>query len=313
MTPNIRLVLVGILLTLFGAEYSLMVLTHFDVDIIGLLKIVAIAMVPLSAGLYYVFVRSDERVSAMLFGLAFLLVFAPLCTIINYFAVSIAGRRIDDFLAHVDQSMGIDWPSLMLFTLTHPVIAKILGVAYTFSAFQLAIPLIVLGLNGDPKDISRLCIAATLCALATIAFWTVLPSFGAYAVYDLASIGRRAHSAIDTTYPQYLKSLLAHGTGHAVPNNAGGLVGFPSFHTEELVLAVWYIRKQRFFFWPVLIFSVIALASVPVQGGHHVVDVFGGVLFAAVGIMVARRLVDWLTNLNRVQLPTLANAGLDTD
>jgi hypothetical protein len=313
VTPNIRLVLVGILLTLFSVEYTLLVVAHFDVDLIALLKILVVAMIPLSAGLYYVFVRSDERVSAMLFGLAFLLVFAPLCTILNYFAVSIAGHRIDDFLAHVDQSIGIDWPSLMIFALIHPVIVKMLGMAYTISAFQLAIPLIVLGLDGDPKDISRLCIAATLCALATIAFWTVLPSFGAYTVYDLALIGHKAHSAIDTTYPQYLSRILVHGTGHVIPTNAGGLVGFPSFHTEEMVLAIWYIRKQRVFFWPVLIFSVIALASVPVQGGHHVVDVFGGVVFAGVGIMVARRLVDWLTNLNRAQLPMLANAAIDAE
>ena len=92
MTPSVRFILAGILLALVGTECACLAAFHFDMDLTAVLKVLAVAVPPLAAGLYYLFVRSDARVSAMLFGLAFLLVFGPLCTILNYFAVSVAGH-----------------------------------------------------------------------------------------------------------------------------------------------------------------------------------------------------------------------------
>ena len=77
------------------------------------------------------------------------------------------------------------------------------------------------------------------------------------------------------------------------------------------MLAIWYMRKQRIFFVPFLMFSIVALAAVPVEGGHHVVDIFGGAAFAGVGIIAARRLVDWLTNLDQVRRLMLAEPAID--
>ena len=301
MTPSIRLFLLGVLLTLAGVEGVWLLVAHFEVDFIALRNVLVFALIPFSAGLFYTFVRFDQRVSAMLFGIAFLSVFGPLCTILTYFAVSIAGHRIDDFLAHIDQNMGVDWPSLVQFVCYHPMLINMLAVAYSASAFQVAIAIALLGLNGDLKDISRLCVATVLCALATIAFWTLLPSFGAYTVYDLASVAHKTHVIIDTRYPKLLGSVLAHGPGRVDPTNTRGLVGFPSFHAQEIVLAVWFLRKQPIFFVPILIFGIVALASVPIEGGHHVIDVVGGFGFAAVGILGAYRLVDRLTAFDRAQ------------
>lgn len=297
MTPLVRITLTAIVLGLIGIEYAWSEIDHFDIDIQPLGAVFVFAAIPLAVGIFYAVKRPDRRLSAAMFALAFLLILAPLCTILNYFAVSVAGNSIDDLLARADRAIGIDWPSLVLAIAHHPVLMKALSFAYSVSAFQIAIPIILLGFDGDPLDISRLCIATAICALLTIAFWTIFPSFGAYTVYNLRSVTQFTHIVLDDSYPKFLLNTLAHGPGHINPANAKGLVGFPSFHTEEIVLAAWYLRKRLLYFVPALLFGALALLSVPIQGGHHVVDLAGGILFAAGGIALANTIINWLTAL----------------
>jgi hypothetical protein len=294
VTPSVRILLAAILLVLVAVECAWATVSHFDVDVHTMLRIAAFDLIPLTVGLFYVFLRPDPRMSTVMFALAFLLLFAPLGTILNYFAVSIAGHPIDAFLAQIDRAMGVNWLALMLAIAHHPAAITILSLAYSMSALQIAIPIALIGFNGDLKDISRLCVATAICALSSIAFWTALPSFGAYTVYDLTFVAEHAPVSVDTLYPKFLLGILAHGPGHIDPANARGLIGFPSFHTEEIVLAIWYLRKQVIYFLPMLVFTVLALASVPISGGHHIVDVIGGFLFAAGGIALAGAIVGWL-------------------
>lgn len=306
MTSSVRILLATILLVLVIVECAWAKASHFDVEVYAMLRIAAFDLIPLTVGLFYVFLRPDLRMSTVMFAVAFLLLFAPLGTILNYFAVSVAGHPIDALLARLDRALGVNWLALMLAVAHHPAAITILSLAYSISALQIAIPIALIGFNGDLKDISRLCIATAICALSSIAFWTAFPSFGAYTVYDLTFVAQHAPVSVDTLYPKFLLGILAHGPGHIDPANARGLIGFPSFHTEEIVLAIWYLRKQAIYFLPMLAFSILALASVPFSGGHHIVDVFGGILFAAGGIALAGAVVSRLEVLEGRWQPVAA-------
>jgi hypothetical protein len=65
-------------------------------------------------------------------------------------------------------------------------------------------------------------------------------------------------------------------------------------------LALWYVRKQGAPFIVLLFFSTIAFVSVPIQGGHHVVDVLGGTAFAAAGIAITSRVQAWIETMPRL-------------
>jgi hypothetical protein len=294
MTNQVKAILAGILASLGIAIMLWQSIAHFDVDLRALGNIVAHALIPILVGMFYHFVRPDQRMSAMMFGIAFLMLLAPLCTILNYFAVTIAGASIDKYLMEADRMLGVSWPSLVISAGRHPQLLTAMSQAYVVSAFAVAIPLVLNGYNGDPKDISKQCFAVAIGAISTVIFWTVLPSFGAYTVYDLADLSRRAHVSIDTTYPNFLRQILSAGPGHINPADAHGLIGFPSFHTEELLIAVWYSRKRLIFFLPILAFSLLALISIPISGGHHIVDLLGGFAFAAIAIAAAAKLTDRL-------------------
>src|SRR5438874_1601457 len=170
MTRRVRFLLAGILLALFCAGYSWGAAGHFDIDYGKLRYIALFALIPLSVGTLYTFWRRDERMASVMFSIAFLLLLAPLCTLLNYLAISIAGPRIDNALASYDRALGIHWPDLIMSLAGHPTLVAILGVSYKISAFQIAVGVALLGFKSDSRDIAGVCIATTICALVTIAF-----------------------------------------------------------------------------------------------------------------------------------------------
>jgi hypothetical protein len=309
MTPAVRLLLAGILTTLFVVDYAVHLMAKIDIDIAAILNIALHALLPLSVGLFYILRRHDERMAAVMFSIAFLLLFAPLCTVLNYLAIPIAGHRIDNLLTSLDRWVGISYPALIVFVSNHPVALKLLNLTYAISVFQVAIAIVLLGWNGASSDLSRLCIAVVLCAFSSIGFWTMYPSFGAYTVYDMVEISHRAHVTVDNAYPAFLNSIFIHTPMHIDVLNARGLIGFPSFHTQEIILAIWYLRKDRIAFIPMSIFSAIALAAVPVAGGHHVMDVIGGIVFAIAGIAAAGHIVSWLGRFDERVSPLSTNVS----
>ena len=64
------------------------------------------------------------------------------------------------------------------------------------------------------------------------------------------------------------------------PANVKGLIGFPSFHAVLAVLPLWSVRRLRAVRLPLALFNLLMLAATPIQGGHHLVDVLGGIAVA---------------------------------
>lgn len=292
MGLGVRIFLTGTLLALFTGEFAWSRTAHIPINPFPIVVTIGLAVIPSLGAAFYTYVRYDERIAAVLFALAFLIVFAPACTLINFLALSVVGAPIDHLLLRADLAIGFDWRAMFYAVVANPTLLGVLDVAYRISAFQIIIPVVLIGFGGDPKDVSRLCVAVVISALATIAFWTWHPSVGPPAIYDITAMARSVGATIDTEHTKFLHDVLLGGMPKIDPMSAKGLVGFPSYHTQEILLALWYMRKQMAFFVPLAAFSIIALASVPLQGAHHLSDMFGGVVFAAAAIALAGRLTE---------------------
>ncbi len=181
--------------------------------------------------------------------------------------------------------MGFDWPAMMSWIAARPALNMILWLVYVLSTFQILIVCVSLGLAGASAAIERLCLATVISTGLTIGFWAAFPSFGAIAVY-----GAPEHIKLimDNAYTRGLLDLLAQGPGAVPCITTRGAVGFPSYHAVESVLACWYLREARWAFVAFLLFNVVAFISMPVQGGHHLVDLFGGIAVAAISIAAVR-------------------------
>jgi hypothetical protein len=287
---NRILILIAAPLVLTDAAWAM--LGHFDIDVSGYLALLTLSAALSTLGYFYSRMRPDPNLAAMLFGASFLCTFSAGADFLNYLLLTVAGYPIDDTLAHIDRAMGFDWPHLIAWAAAHPLSNSALHTIYETSLPQIAVLIVCLGLFRQPERIYGFCIALAIGAALAIGFWALFPSFGAFAVYHLPEqIALKVNAALDGHYAHQLTELLAHGPGRIGPREVKGLIGFPSFHTVMALLTIWYARKLPVLRWAALALNLLVIASTPIHGGHHLVDLIGGAATACVAIWFAARIL----------------------
>lgn len=284
-------ILLGILLLLLAADAAFFSAGHFLLDWWAYAKFAVISLAMACGGAVYSTIRKDERISAMLFGTAFLIAFSNMSSVLNYFLLPIAGARIDETLAHLDRAIGVDWPAMISWAASHRTANVILYFAYGCVLPQIALLVVLLGWNRRVAKIYSFCFAVVFATIVAMSFWAIFPSFGAIAIYHLdPSLVARTPLALNPAYAHELLQLLANGPGYISPAELKGLIGFPSFHAVLALLVTWYARDIKYVRWPIAALNLLVLISTPIQGGHHVVDVLAGFGVAALAIFAAENL-----------------------
>jgi hypothetical protein len=280
---------------------------HFDVDAKNYL-LLFFMMLPLIAGAwFYEHVRHDPPLSAMLGGAGFLLVFSASCSLLSYLLSTIAGSRIDTQLAAIDQAIGFHWPQVMIFAASHKLITALLGFAYLSVIPQTAAMLLILGGLRRTADIYGLCLAIALGGLIAVSVWAIHPSFGAFSVFNLPHwAARNLGIALDGDYGRNLVLLLKNGPGRISPSELRGIVGFPSYHTVQALVLIWYARHVPYVRWFSLALNIVVLIGTPIHGGHHLIDLGGGAVVAVVAVALA----DWI--VRHAAVPARAPAAIET-
>jgi len=284
-------IMIGIVAGVTAIDCLWAALRHFDIDGAAYARLAALSLLLWLASIFYDRVRRAPSIAAMFFGTAFLIAFSASFSVLNYFLLTVAHARIDAQLAGIDRAIGVNWPAMVMAMAPHPVINGILRVCYESVLPQVALLLICLGWRGQTKALHEFCVALAVGAALTIAFWTLFPSFGAFSVYELPrSISAHLSLSLDQHYAHDLVQLLVNGPGRISPRDVKGLIGFPSFHAAMAVLVVWYGRTVPYARWPLVVWNVLVLLATPIQGGHHVVDVLGGLAVVAISIALTARL-----------------------
>lgn len=243
-----------------------------------------------AGGVFYRRFRPEPSLAQMMLGSAFLCAFSAAAAMLNYLLLAVAGPRIDAALAGWDRALGFSWPAVMALAAAHPGASTILFLAYSTMLPQLALLVIALARRPEGERALRFCLAIALGALICIAVWTLRPSFGALSVYALdPALVRRLNPVLDPAYGRELSALLANGPGYISPTAMKGLIGFPSYHAVLALIVsrfAWDLRGLR---WPVLALNLLVLISVPVEGGHHLVDLLAAFPVAWAAIAMASR------------------------
>ena len=294
MARHLPRILLLIVVAVIGIDGLWLRIGHFDVDIWAYLTVAGVSMGLALVGLFYEYIRKDPRLSGMLLGTSFLIAFSAAFAVLNYFLLTVAGTRIDKTLAVVDRAMGVDWPAMMAFAAGHPFFNFVLLFVYRSVMPQIALLMMCLGWRARGDEIASFCLALAVGATLTVAIWTLFPSFGAFSVYDLPpNVENRLTLALDSHYAHALVALLTDGPGRITPNELKGLIGFPSFHIVLAILVTWYARSWKIICLPLTVINLVVFVATPIQGGHHVIDVVGGIAVAALSIAF----VAWLGGL----------------
>ena len=243
--------------------------------------------------------RPEPRLAAMLFGTGFLISFSAAASVLNAMLLVVAGPRTDGVLAEADRALGFDWPNMMRALAGHQTLLWVLQFAYGALLPEIALTVIALGTLGRISSVYRFVLAVAIGALICIFIWTLFPAFGAMSVYHLdPATAASLHVPVDGAYGQALVKMLHEGPGFIAPDDAKGLIGFPSYHAVLALLLIWYLRDVPWLRWPALLFNGIVVLATPIEGGHHWVDVFAGVPVTILAVFGARQIFDFTLELD---------------
>jgi membrane-associated phospholipid phosphatase len=198
---------------------------------------------------------------------------------VSYLAAT-AGAHVpllDTTLSWLDATLfGFDWNAADRWVADRPAIEGVLLAAYHTMFFQ-ALALLVLGSLLRPCERNAELIWLALVSLTiTMAVFAFTPALG--------MAGRIGNGHID------LLEEIRSGN-FTIPSNKRmeGIVNFPSFHTTLAVLYPYVAgRLHKRLLLVFLPLNTTMILSIPVIGGHYLVDLFGGTAVAFVSIVTVR-------------------------
>ncbi|WP_414450035.1 phosphatase PAP2 family protein [Burkholderia sp. 22PA0099] len=211
---------------------------------------------------------------------------AAFCTatsILSSLSVAIAAPLIDDQLAWIDQAGGYDWLACYQWVQGHPFLLLVLHLAYISGLAQMIVVPVALGITGHKieliKHIARLMLAILTC-IAIAAFFPAASAFLHFHVTDPETL-----NTVSTFLP------LREGTLRVIDLSISqGLVSMPSLHATFAILFAYALRQAALFSNVGTALNVLMLASTPTQGGHYLSDVIGGILLAALVIVLVEKM-----------------------
>jgi hypothetical protein len=237
--------------------------------------------------------RPDEVLSRAVLVTAQVALFAVGMEILNYLSFAWKRPLIDGWLVSLDRAIGFDWMAMVAWLQDHPAIGQLLHVAYGISLPQVPAILLLLAITGRTARLDRFTLSFMIGATLTVGFWIAFRSFGAY--HYFFALGEAVPpTGLGVNIP-YAAHMSAWHAGNFVPLRLAdmqGLIAFPSFHTVLAVISMLALLEFRFLGFLGVIINVLVILSVPAQGGHHLVDVFAGILVAAVAWYLAGRIVE---------------------
>jgi hypothetical protein len=288
MVANFQRILFTIAASLIVVDLAWGLYGHFQVDVLAYARLGLLSLGMAAGGVYYQKRRAEPALAALMFGTGFLCAFSAAASVLNYFLLTVAGRRIDDILVAADQALGFDWYATMVAMSHHVMLNEIFFRVYNLVLPQIALVMIGLAWSGHIEKIYRYCLALAVGALVAITIWALIPSLGAKSLYTLPpDVAARLTLSITTDYGKELVALLHQGPGYITPSDVRGLIAFPSYHGVLALLVTFYAWPVRWLRWPVLLTNAVVLISTPIQGGHHLVDVLAAFPVAALSIFIA--------------------------
>lgn len=231
------------------------------------------------------------HVASMLVVIGLFPIFASVLSVATMLAFPLQRPLIDDLLFSIDAALGYHWDAAVILLAEYPRFSALLGKIYLSSFPQLLILAIYLGLTRRAVQMHHLLLTGMIAAIMTLAFWLIWPSFGPSAYLSLAPEVLEATGLVVT--PQY-GAVLMHFAEVGVPKIEShlvlGSVAFPSYHIVMALMVVWFARGTVLF-WPALAVNLLMIPATLTHGGHHLIDLPGGLLGFALATVLAGRLL----------------------
>ncbi len=251
---------------------------------------VGVSFLLLGVAVYYHYMRDEPKIAKACKATLHLVLYTMVGSIFNHLLVLLGRPTIDGQLAAWDRAFGFYWPDFIVAVQNVGWLDTLSSFAYSSSLPQIAFVVLALSFSGKLEKLDRVLNAYVISSLITILFWAALPSFGSYVHYTLSNeVPDIAGVVVNKANVDLILQYRNGDWDTLWVSKLTGLIALPSFHTVMAVLTVYACWNIRFAFLPILVLNIFVLISVPIDGGHHLVDLFAGVAVAVCVIAFVER------------------------
>lgn len=274
------------LLTMHGMRFDFRSAAH-AVGTVGLLLPFAIVFAN----------RRLDQFANLLTGFLCMVVFNLFLSILTYAGTPLNAPLADAAFERMDAAMGIDVPSIVAWSRSHPLIYSLLDTAYYSVLPSTLLALIVLGFDRDVTRLRDFVLHFMLGGLLTTVIFFCVPALAPSGYFDFVP------TAAQQRFLDHFHALRAGKFPVVSMHNLEGLITFPSFHTTWAVLVAYAFWPYRWLKYPMLLLNAAVLVATVVLGWHYAIDVVGGILVAVLAVGLTRLTAAWrYGDLNRQSL-----------
>ena len=220
--------------------------------------------------------------------------------LLSYCLTRLALPLHDQTYSAIDQSLGFDWITVVGFINQSPWFSTLLTYAYHSSGLQLIGLILLLAFMQKFDDLKQFFQLFTLTGLCVIVIAGLFPSVGPYAFYaPSAEVYSQFSSQAGVWHLEHMNALREGRMGVLDLRDLEGLVSFPSFHTCLALITIWCTRHFRYVFPLSLILNLLVIVSTIPEGGHYLVDLFGGAAITFVVLLFLQWQKKWAGSMDR--------------
>lgn len=206
-----------------------------------------------------------------------LLLFSIVGFLFSYLMIEQGGALHDEFLVHIDHLIGFNWLAYNQFFMRHPSLHLVALILYILTIVFIGFALLYFNINNQFKQAERLVTLVLFGGIFCVSFAYFLPSAGGVGYYlPDEHFYQGNHVLINSDYLQHFFDLRA-GKGMEVsfflPQ---AMVAFPSYHAYLAVVVILIFKNETGLFPVMLVINIATLCIIPVEGGHHLIDVIIG-------------------------------------
>jgi PAP2 superfamily len=280
--------IVNVILALAAIDTALIAYKGVSVDIPGYLGAFGTGGSMIALGQFYRSFRQNEDIALATSAAGLFIVFTIVGSVFNYLLLPIQFGPYDDVLIRIDAALGYSWPGLLSWMAQHVWLSELLRFVYLSSLPQMLLVILILGFTGRSGDLHRFLLTGVIAGLGTICVWSVFPTFGTSGMEAIPADAQAAlQLVVGKRYGAELMRLAAEGAGHISPKDVIGLIGFPSFHTVMACLSAWFMATFRKLQFAFIVLNIFMIPSILVHGGHHLMDVLGGLVMFALSMQLS--------------------------
>jgi PAP2 superfamily len=242
-------------------------------------------------GAYIRGAKEKPRLALGLIGFAIFAGFTAASSIMIFALLPLPFPMVDQALVTSGHWLGYDWQEFVAAMTGYPIASQALGYVYHSALPQILLTICLLAAYGRSLQLYRFLLVGMVTLVVAVAIWWRWPSVGYVGVLPQSPEVLAANGlSFGRDYGGYLTRLLQEGPGRITPEAITGVVGFPSYHMVMACMVAWYCRRTLLFL-PLLLLNLAMIPATLLHGGHHLIDLIGGLVVFAAGVWIANRLI----------------------